>query len=352
VGYISSTLGTEVTPGEFPEQNGVAIQIYVTKTENALEVDLKQKVTGLALVSQILGTIAGITGAVAFGMMIFEMGETYLRQFLGEAPSKDDKTLSTYQRAWLDLVDYQEKERPAVLKRQAEDAYHKGLKQLQGVDTHEKLDKVDKDHPLWSDLPASSNKAQSPLIEKNKVASDDYDAPTVEKAVQYFTDAARFGHADAQYLLGLHLYHGHGCKRDIPEAIKQWEAASAQDHVKAAYELGMYYRKGGSKKDLKKSLRYLRDAAEKNHLDAMYWCGVALEHGEGDKVILQEAYFWYNKAARQAQDAKDVPAWTRADEAATRTREALRKQYPHEHNHESGPSPRGSTLRQHAPSIN
>jgi len=222
-----------------------------------LQVDLRQKATGLTLLSQILGTVAGIIGAVAALMGIFETGETYLRQILGEKPSKDDKKLAIYQKAWHDLVEYQATERPLLIKRQADEAYEKGL--------------------------AS--------VKMNEV-------PT---AVGHFSDAARLGHSDAQYLLGLHKYAGNGCKQNIKDAVEIWEKAADQEHVGALYELGMYYRNSG-KKDYKKSLRYLREAAEKGHRDAMYWVAISLEHGEGDRRYLPEANFWFKAAADKGDE--------------------------------------------------
>ncbi len=71
-----------------------------------------------------------------------------------------------------------------------------------------------------------------------------------KKAAQWFSQAAKKGHAGAQYNLGIMSYLGQGVPQDYAQAIIWFEKAGEQDHADAQYNLGfLYYEGKGTKKN-------------------------------------------------------------------------------------------------------
>ena len=73
-----------------------------------------------------------------------------------------------------------------------------------------------------------------------------------KKAAQWFKQAAKKGHAGAQYNLGIMSYLGQGVEQDYSQAAVWFEKAGDQDHAAAQYNLGFlfYEGKGVTKDDL------------------------------------------------------------------------------------------------------
>lgn len=81
-----------------------------------------------------------------------------------------------------------------------------------------------------------------------------YDVPGVPrswpKAFQWFAQAARSGHADAQYKLGGMYFTGRGVKQDIGKALYWWRQAALQQQPEALNNLGALIATGqGIKQD-------------------------------------------------------------------------------------------------------
>jgi hypothetical protein len=71
-----------------------------------------------------------------------------------------------------------------------------------------------------------------------------------KKAAQWFRQAARKGHAGAQYNLGIMSYLGHGMRQDYATAAQWFRQAGEQDHAAAQYNLGfLHYEGKGVAKD-------------------------------------------------------------------------------------------------------
>ena len=71
-----------------------------------------------------------------------------------------------------------------------------------------------------------------------------------KKAAQWFGQAAKKGHAGAQYNLGIMSYLGQGVPQDYTQAVTWFEKAGEQDHAGAQYNLGfLFYEGKGVKKD-------------------------------------------------------------------------------------------------------
>ncbi len=70
------------------------------------------------------------------------------------------------------------------------------------------------------------------------------------KAARWFKQAARKGHARAQYNLGIMSYLGQGVPQDYAQAAVWFKKAGEQDHAAAQYNLGfLYYEGKGVEKD-------------------------------------------------------------------------------------------------------
>lgn len=71
-----------------------------------------------------------------------------------------------------------------------------------------------------------------------------------KKAARWFKQAARKGHARAQYNLGIMSYLGQGVPQDYAQAAVWFKKAGEQDHAGAQYNLGfLYYEGKGVEKD-------------------------------------------------------------------------------------------------------
>lgn len=71
-------------------------------------------------------------------------------------------------------------------------------------------------------------------VDKNVVAENKYSAAT-----QLFMTSAEHGDAAAQYRLGVMYTYGQGVPQDDYEAVKWFRRAAKQGHVQAEYNLGL-----------------------------------------------------------------------------------------------------------------
>lgn len=109
--------------------------------------------------------------------------------------------------------------------------------------------------------------------------------------------AARKGHAEAQYRLGLILEQGRGRTPDPVQAAQWFGKAADQGHVEAAYHLGlMLYEGRGVPRDLAEAASRYRAAASSGHAVAAFNLGLMLERGQGKPRDLAGAVSWYEKA--------------------------------------------------------
>lgn len=101
------------------------------------------------------------------------------------------------------------------------------------------------------------------------------------RAVQWYVQAARQGHRDAQHNLALALARGEGIARNVPQALVWWRRAARQGSKDAAYNLGVIYARGGRRirRDMHKAERWwlqaarLGDAVAQYNLGALYVTG-------------------------------------------------------------------------------
>ena len=131
---------------------------------------------------------------------------------------------------------------------------------------------------------AAPSLAQAPeekrRIEKNKSPATGY-----SEAQKWFRRAAKQGHKNAQYMLGLIFYNGRGVEKSYPTARTWFERAAKQDHSGAQYMLGIIHYDGkGVPKNHGRAGKWFGKAARKGDKDAQYMLGlIHYERAKGAK---------------------------------------------------------------------
>ena len=135
-------------------------------------------------------------------------------------------------------------------------------------------------------------------------ADNDFDA--VKKA-------AKLGHVDAQYNLGVMYAIGEGVPEDDTEAVRWLHKAKAAEYGLALgqYNLGVMYAIGeGVPEDDAEAVRWYRKAAEQGHAGAQFLLGLMYSRGEGVPEDDIQAYAWISLASAQgmenAKNAKEM----------------------------------------------
>ena len=97
----------------------------------------------------------------------------------------------------------------------------------------------------------------------------------------------------------------HSENKEYNQALKYFRQAAKQGHAGAQYTLGLWYDSGqGVQKDLQQAIYWYRKAAEKGHDDAQNMLGFLYEIGLGveEQDDYQLAVYWYRKAAEQGNE--------------------------------------------------
>ena len=96
-------------------------------------------------------------------------------------------------------------------------------------------------------------------------------------------------------------------KGDYATAFREWQAAARQGHPEAEYNLGLMYLKGlGVPKDPEEAFRWLYDAAEKGFADAQFQVGLMREKGVGVHQDYAQAEVWYALAADRGESEAEM----------------------------------------------
>lgn len=118
-----------------------------------------------------------------------------------------------------------------------------------------------------------------------------------EEAVSWFRNAALQGHPEAQYELGRCLWEGYGIKQNYDEALIWLSMSSNQNNADAQNLLGCMYDQGnGVQKDMKKAFDLFSSSATKRCNYAYYNLGLCYEYGNGVERDIHKAYYWFVKA--------------------------------------------------------
>lgn len=124
------------------------------------------------------------------------------------------------------------------------------------------------------------------------------------EAARWFRLAADQDDAMAQISLGDLYAHGDGVQQSDAEALQWYRRAVDQSEPLACYRLGlMYYNGWGVKQDYAKALRlFVKSTQERDGTvieNADILIGDIYFHGLGTAQSLQEAKYWYFRAAER-----------------------------------------------------
>lgn len=111
--------------------------------------------------------------------------------------------------------------------------------------------------------------------------------------------AAEQGDASAQYELGRSHWHN----AEYPKAFSWFKAAAKQGHIEAEYLLGMAYLSGrGTLQNYRAALESFTQAAERGHIEAEYQLGILYRDGLAMAPNKEAAYLWLNIAAARGHE--------------------------------------------------
>lgn len=140
-------------------------------------------------------------------------------------------------------------------------------------------------------------------------------------------------------------------KKEYVQAVKLFHKAAKRGHIEAQFKLGICYRRGwGVTQDYDKAVKWYREAAERGHADAQNSLGTRYKKGQGVLKNLDKAQEWYLKAAEQGNaiaqknlgicfmdnlDYDNAFGWFQkaADQGDVEAQEALGVFYEHGHGH-------------------
>ncbi|KAJ3048726.1 Leucine-rich repeat serine/threonine-protein kinase 2 [Rhizophlyctis rosea] len=115
-------------------------------------------------------------------------------------------------------------------------------------------------------------------------------------SIEYFHKAADKNNLDAIYELGL-FYQS---EDNTPTAAEYYEEAARQGHGDAQAALGYCYVEGvGLEEDVEEAVKWYRKAAEQGNVRALVAMGGFYEDGRGVERDLWKAYEWFGKAAER-----------------------------------------------------
>lgn len=137
-------------------------------------------------------------------------------------------------------------------------------------------------------------------------------APARDASLSMVRTAARNGHPEAQYNLGVRYEAGRGVPRNYHKATTWFRRAAHQEHAGAQYRLAGLYERGwrvppdrqqqGSPEfvapDHRQALIWYKKAARNKHPEAQYDLGQMYENGKGVRFNFPAAANWYRHAAR------------------------------------------------------
>ncbi|KAF9167498.1 hypothetical protein DFQ26_004452 [Actinomortierella ambigua] len=119
-------------------------------------------------------------------------------------------------------------------------------------------------------------------------------------AYVWFQKAASQNHPRAQNAIGRMYYLGDGLEQDFSKAKEWLEKSAAQNYAPALTNLGELYKDGPEGlQDDRLALTFFQQAADQGESIGQYNIGWMYDHGRGVEKDMEQAKFWYTKAAKQ-----------------------------------------------------
>lgn len=148
---------------------------------------------------------------------------------------------------------------------------------------------VDKDDGLASEIDAENVELALDTVNHKGVAHFEagiaaYEANDLSLANQEFLAAAKEGHADSQFNLGVMYENGIGVAKDEKEAVDWYGKSAAQGNAAAQFNLGVLYENGrGTEVDFAKANEWYRKASVQGDALAVGNLGMLYVRGQGVK---------------------------------------------------------------------
>ena len=118
-----------------------------------------------------------------------------------------------------------------------------------------------------------------------------------KQARKWYREAAELGNVEAQFNLGVILYHSK-LKFNKVRAVKWFSKAAEQGDYSAHHALGVCYEYGdGININMRKALEHYEIAAKMDNVKAIYKLGRCYEYGYGVNKDIKIAVKYYEKAA-------------------------------------------------------
>ena len=121
------------------------------------------------------------------------------------------------------------------------------------------------------------------------------------KGFEWFYQAAKSNHREAQYYTGLCYQQGIGVEKDIELAIYWYQQAALKNEKNALYHLAMLLMKQKDR-NMENIFQLLLQAAREDHPLAQYNLGVMYQKGDGTNMDMHQSIYWYEQAS-----LKDIP---------------------------------------------
>lgn len=116
------------------------------------------------------------------------------------------------------------------------------------------------------------------------------EAEVMVEVCRLLTLAAKEGHIETQYSLGVVNDHGIGVGVDDKKAYDWYQKAAEQEHAEAQIYMGIFRQHGrGGTKNYNQAMNWYMAAALQGHADAEYNVGVMFEHGYGTEKNRRKA---------------------------------------------------------------
>jgi len=152
--------------------------------------------------------------------------------------------------------------------------------------------------------------------------------PDYDEARRLLTGAARDGSADAFHWLGVMAEYGLGLPEpDYAEAVSSYKVAGSKGHDGSTFHLGLAYAYGrGANQDYARALLLFQDGAKAGHAGSMYYVGLIALHGHGVPVDYGVARYWFARCVA----ANDAAFADRASAALSELEASLALAHDHE----------------------
>jgi tetratricopeptide (TPR) repeat protein len=149
-----------------------------------------------------------------------------------------------------------------------------------------------------------SPSTSAPVVPPEVSADDAYnrglkflDSNMPDEAEVWFQKAAKQGHTEANYNIGLIYMNGRGKPQDSKKALEWFQKAADQGFLAAQYDIGIMYMNGnGVPQDYKVALEWFQKAAKQGAAPALNAIGMMYMNGTGVSQDYSTAMRWFQDA--------------------------------------------------------